>query len=440
MPATELLQEMVRFDTTNPPGNEEPLADMLRGRLEHAGLTASIEKSPAGRASLIARVEGPTDRPALVLVSHLDVVAVEENRWTRDPFGGVEDAGAIWGRGTLDMKGIAAMHIDAVTEFVRSGATPAREIIICAVADEEAGGGEGARWLVGERRELVGFGDGRPTPEALGEGGFGLEGIVDKPIMPIVQGEKSALWMRLTAKGDPGHGSLPPKSQAVVSLARAIAKLSGYGPPRVHPVMREQFEALARATSGPKKGVFKALASGAGRGVAVALAGPLRSSGAVAALLSDTLTPTRFTGGYKTNVVPGEVAVDVDCRLLPDTDIEDFTRRLSKKASSYNVTVETESTHPGPVSAKTGLYRTLEIASEKLPENPVVVPSLSPDITDLRYFRARGATAYGWVPLVLTAELLGTIHGHDERVPVKGFEEACAAMRRVVRSAAATSG
>ena len=428
---------MLRFDTTNPPGNEAPLADMLRAHLDDAGLKTSIEIGPGGRANLIGRIEGPSDRPALVLLSHLDVVGVEADRWTRDPFGGEIDAGAVWGRGALDMKGVGAMHVHAVGELARSGKTPTREVIVCAVADEEAGGKHGAAWLLDERAGAGGWGPGRPPAEVLGEGAFGLEGVIERNVLPVVLGEKTALWVDLIARRDPGHGSVPPLDQAVPALVRALERVSGHGPPRVHPVMREQFAMLADAATGPRKQVFRGLASGAGRVVAAALARPLRSSGATGTLLSDTVTPTILEAGFKNNVVPGEARASLDCRLLPDTDVARFTAGLEAKAAKEGVGVVTRASNTGPVSAKTGLFSLLRSVSEGLASNPVVVPSLTPGFTDLRYFRARGAVAYGWVPLVVTRELLSTIHGHDERIPVEGFLRGCEAMAEAVRRAAA---
>ena len=436
MSAVELLQDLLRQDTTNPPGNEEPAADVLRSYLEDAGLKTHIERSPEGRVNLIAKLEGPADKPALVLLSHTDVVAVERDRWSRDPWSGDISDGAIWGRGALDMKGIAALHAEAAARLAQSGQTPRREVIVCAVADEEAGGEHGASHLVDEHPELVGLDDKRPPPEVLGEGAFGLSGIVDRPLMPVVLGEKSALWLNLIARGKPGHGSLPPRDQAVMNLLAVVGKVSGYTRPRVHDVMREQFEILGQEVEGPRRAVFKALASGARDAIATALAGPLRSAGAVGALLSDTLTPTQVQAGYKHNVVPGEARASFDCRLLPDTDFDSIVNRVKKAATKRSVEVEVAGRHRGPVSNKGPLYSILERASKRLPSNPIVVPSLTAGFTDLRYFRTAGASGYGWVPIVLAPELLETIHGDDERVPEDQFDAGVAAMSEAVLEAA----
>jgi acetylornithine deacetylase/succinyl-diaminopimelate desuccinylase-like protein len=429
----ELLRDLLRVRTINPPGDEAAAASLLETYLSDAGLEIKILMSPEGRTNLIARLDGPQDQPALVLLSHSDVVPAEEENWTRDPFGGGLAEGFIWGRGALDMKSIAVMHAVAVAELARSGHTPAREVIVVMVADEEAGGREGARWLLDEHASQIGFGDGRPAPEVLGEGAYGLTGMLERPVIPIALGEKTAVFFDVIAKGDPGHGALPPQQQAPVNLATLIKEIAGFGTPRVHPVMREQFATLTGAASGTTAAVFRALASPAGGAVARTIAPQLRKAGALGLLLSDSATPTMLAAGYKSNVVPAEARASFDCRLLPDTDIEEFVSSVDKKARRREGFVaNVEQKGHGPVSSKGPLFEILEQASGELVRDAVAAISLSPAITDVRFFRARGATGYGWCPLVLTPELLATIHGHDERVGLEEFETAVSVMSDVV--------
>jgi acetylornithine deacetylase/succinyl-diaminopimelate desuccinylase-like protein len=427
MTALELMRQLVRIDTTNPPGNETEAAELLEADLRGAGLEVELFSDPEGRTSVVGRVPGPRDVPALVLLSHLDIVGVEPESWAHDPFGAEVADGFVWGRGTLDMKGITAMHATAATELVSSGATPTREVIVVAVADEEAGGVHGARWLIDEHPRKVGFHDGS-APHALGEGAFGISGILDRPVIPVARGEKSVVWIDLEATGKPGHGGLPPVDQAPHKLVKAVDRVAGFKPPRVHSVMREQFEILAENASSPASHLFRALASRAGRVAAITLSKPLRERGAIGALLSDTVTPTQISAGYKHNVVPGDATASLDVRLLPDTNVDDFLTSLRKKVGA-GVTVEVQSRHGGPVSDKGRLYELLMEASSPL---GLPLPTLSPAITDLRYFRAKGAAGYGWVPLVLSPELLATIHGHDERVAVDDFDRAVEIFNRVV--------
>lgn len=433
----ELLSELLRIRSINPPGDEGAVAEVLATYLSHAGLETKLLTSPEGRTNLVARLEGPRDRPALVLLSHSDVVPVEEDRWSHDPFAGEVSDGFLWGRGALDMKSIAVMHAVAAAQLAASGQRPARDLIVVMAADEEAGGDQGARWLVDEHPTVVGFDHGRPPPEVLGEGAYGVAGILPRPIVPIALGEKTALWFDVVAQGEPGHGALPPQHQAPVSLAEIVTEIAGFGTPRVHPVMREQFSTLARAGSGPTAAVFRALVSPAGDALSRLLAARLRKAGALGLLLSNSITPTVIAAGYKPNVVPGEARASFDARLLPDTDMEAFISALAKRTEPHGGRVDniTEKGH-GPVSDKGPLFDILHTASTQIAPAAIPTASLTPGITDVRFFRAQGATGYGWSPLVLTPELLATIHGHDERIPVDAFERALTIMSDVVQRAA----
>ena len=439
MADVDLLAELIRIPSVTPDGargdadGEGHVAEVLRGRLDGAGLETRIERSPAGRPNLVARLPGPTDRPALVLLSHTDTVPVEEDAWRHDPFGGEVHDGELWGRGSLDMKGVALLHADAVAALAASGATPTREVVVAAVADEEAGGAEGAQWLVRDRGELVGLREGMPPPEVVGEGGFGLSGLLDRPIMPLVLGEKAPLGVRARATGTPGHGSMPPEDQAVRVLARFVEEVAGPRPTHLHPVMREQFGILAESVGGVEGRLFAALAGPAGAAVLRLVAGQLRRrGGAMGHLVADTVTPTRLDAGYVFNVVPGEATATFDCRLLPDTDPDEVLGWLAGVGRPAGVQVEEVHRWQSPVSRRSEVVELAGEVSAGLSAAPVVVPSLTPGTTDLRWFRARGATGLGWVPLVLSPELLAGFHGHDERVPVEELHRAQQAMDELV--------
>jgi acetylornithine deacetylase/succinyl-diaminopimelate desuccinylase-like protein len=361
-------------------------------------------------------------------------VGVEREHWSHDPFGGELDDGFVWGRGALDMKAIAAMHAEAAAALAQEAGTLTREVIVVAVADEEAGGGEGASWLTKEHAERLGFGDDRPAPEVLGEGAFGLQDIVDRPVMPVAFGEKTAVWLDVTAHGDPGHGALPPLRQAPVQLAHATAALSGFRRPRVHPVMAEQMRRLAPFAGPARRRVMQLLAGPAGRHAVRALHGVLARSGPVGTLLADSVTPTQIATGYKNNVVPSTAKASFDCRILPDRNVEEFADDLRKRAAIYEVDIEVRKSHGGPVSSHTRLFDAIAEACAAMRERPIVVPTLSPGFTDVRHFRRLGATGYGWAPVVLSADLLSTIHGHDERIDIEAFEQGVDVTTRLVRA------
>ena len=431
-----LLRELLCIDTTNPPGREGPAIELLEARLSKAGLECHVYKSPAGRPNLVARVPGPTDRPALVLLSHADVVGVERQHWTHDPFGGDVDEGCVWGRGALDMKSIAVMHAEAAIALAASGRSVQREVIVVVVSDEEAGGGEGAAWLTQTHPAALGFSDERKPPEVLGEGAFGLSDIVNRPVMPVAFGEKTALWLEMSATGDPGHGALPPTDQAITQLAHAVTDVSGFLRPRVHPIMAEQMRTLAPYAGGARSKLMKALGGRAGDILVRALHGAVARSGPVGTLLADSVTPTQLESGFKNNVVPGLAKATFDCRLLPDTSVDEFTADLSRRVERYGTTLSVRGSHGGPVSSRTRLFDAIARACSEMTERPIVVPTLSPGFTDVRHFRRMGATGYGWVPVVLSAASLATIHGHDERIEIEAFEQGVRVMTRLVHDVA----
>jgi acetylornithine deacetylase/succinyl-diaminopimelate desuccinylase-like protein len=440
--AVELLSELVRVPSVNPaaqgdPDGEARVAELLRTPLDAVGLETDVLTSPGGRPSLVARLPGPPDVAPLVLVSHLDVVPVEVDAWSRDPFGGEVVDGELWGRGALDMKGIAVMHVEAAVALAASGATPSREVLLVAVADEEAGGAEGAEWLVRDHPARVGFREGAPPPDALGEGGFGLSGLLPRAVMPIIVGEKSPLGVRARATGAPGHGSLPPTDQAIRNLARFIERVSGPRPARLHPVMRAQFASFAALAGGAQGQLYKLLAGRGGDAAIRALAPLVRArAGVVGNLIADTITPTQLDAGYQQNVVPGEAAAGFDCRLLPDTDADAILRDLAEAGRKLGIEVEQVHRWSSPTSPVGDLFDTIADVSAALPAAPTPIGSLTPGVTDLRFWRARGARAYGWAPVVLSPEQVATFHGHDERIPVEGFRHATAAMAEVVRRVA----
>jgi acetylornithine deacetylase/succinyl-diaminopimelate desuccinylase-like protein len=435
----EVLADLVRHASVGPgrDAGEAAVADDLRHHLDAAGLDTEVVTSPQGRASLVARLPGPTDVAPLVLLSHTDVVPADAEAWRRDPFGGEVVDGELWGRGALDMKGVAVLHAAALVELATSGATPRREVRLVAVADEETGGAEGAGWLASQRPALLGFTDGGPPPEVVGEGAFGLTGILDRPVIPIALGERTPVAIEATATGSSGHASLPPDDQAVLRLLRFVDAVAGHRPAHLHPVMREQFAVLADAADGAAGRLFRVLAGRGGPTAVRALAPVLRArAGAIGHLVADVLTPTTLAAGTAHNVVPGTASATFDARLLPDTDPDALLADLRATGRRHHVEVTERHRDPSPTSTRGPLWAHLVAVSGGLGEGAVVVPSLTPATTDLRVLRRAGATGYGWVPLVLTPELVATVHGSDERVPVAALRRAATAMGDLLRRAA----
>jgi acetylornithine deacetylase/succinyl-diaminopimelate desuccinylase-like protein len=435
--AVEITRQYLRIDTTNPPGNERPAADLLGKILEDAGLEPTIVESDPGRASLVARLPGrpgargvPDDSGrGLILLHHLDVVPAEASEWSVDPFGAEIRDGCLWGRGAIDMKSVGVMQLMAVLALARAGTPLERDVVYVAVADEEAGGLLGAAFLTQQHPDLV------AGTDVINEGGYGLADT-DPPLMACALSEKALLWVRLTARGTPGHGSMPPDDQAIGKLLAALSDLAA-DPPALHisPLVERTFRALA-ARSGPaRRRVLEGLLQPRAQPLLPGLARTMPRHSR--ALLGDVISITRVTSGYKENVVPGTAEATLDCRLLPETDPDEFFRTLTDRMAGHGVTTEVAFSD-GPHGTSEGpLFPLLEeVCSGAFPD-AVFAPVLCPAFTDSRYFRQLGADAYGLVPVMLSDAELATFHGIDERIPLDGLRRGCEVMHEIVTRACA---
>ncbi|MGH9041257.1 MAG: M20/M25/M40 family metallo-hydrolase [Acidimicrobiia bacterium] len=426
--AIEITREYLRIDTTNPPGNERPAADLLAKVLEDAGLPTTILESDPGRASLVARLPGRSGR-GLALLHHLDVVPAEASEWSVDPFGAEIRDGCLWGRGAIDMKSVGVMQLMAVLALARERTPLERDVVFIAVADEEAGGLAGAAFLTREHPDLV------ACVDVINEGGYGLAGT-KPPVMACALSEKALLWVRLTARGTPGHGSMPPDDQAIGKLLAALSDLATH-PPALHisPLVERTFRAMA-AHSGPaRRRMIEGLLRPQARPLLPRLA--KRMPRHQRALLGDVISITRVTSGYKENVVPGTAEATLDCRLLPETDPEAFFAALTDRMAGHGVRAEIAfSDGPHGVSEGPLLPLLEEVCSGAFPE-AAFAPVLCPAFTDSRYFRQLGADAYGLVPVMLSNDELSTFHGIDERIPLDGLRRGCEVMFEIVARACA---
>lgn len=434
--AVALLQEYLRINTTNPPGNEGPAAEFLEAILAGSGIKSKIIKSPAGRPNLVARLHG-NSKNALALMHHMDVVPCDESKWSVDPFGGEVRDGAIWGRGAIDMKGQGLMHVLAfcdLAEAVESGEVDLkRDALLVAVADEEEAGADGAGWLVENHPTEV------ECSELITEGGAGLrDALPGVDAFACAMTEKSFLWLRLIAEGDPGHGSVPPDDQAIIKILNVIAELRRISR-RLHlsPPVARLFSSLASAGDGKLRAAIRAATSPVGPAVLPLIAKQLGP--AQQALLRDTISITQVQAGYKSNVIPGSASATIDCRLLPDTDPDSYLTRLKAIAASHDVRIEEiDIGTSGGISEPGELYHALEVACAREAPTARFVQSVSPGFTDARFWRSTGTSCVGLLPCLLTSELLATIHGDDERIPVDEYLKGCRITAEVLRSVCAT--
>jgi acetylornithine deacetylase/succinyl-diaminopimelate desuccinylase-like protein len=422
----ELLQQLLRFDTSNPPGDERACIEWIKGLLEGLDCEVRIVAERAERPNLIARIAGRGVSPPLLLQGHVDVVAAR-GEWQHEPFAGDLADGYVWGRGALDMKGGVAMLLAAFMRMKASGAQPPGDVILCLLADEEAGSPLGAEFVVREHPELF-----EGVRYSIGEfGGFTMD-VAGRRFYPIMVAEKQVCWTRATLRGPAGHGSMPIRGGAMGRLGRLLHRLDRRRlPVHVTPVARSMIGAIADD-------------------VPVALAMPLRGllvptltdrlldafgeRGRIFdPLLHNTVSATIVGGGEKINVIPDAVSLELDGRLLPGYKPEDLFAELRALAG---VEIDFEVARHDPVAGAPdmALFDTLAGALRELDPSAKAVPMLLPGVTDGRFFSKLGIQTYGFLPMQLPPELpfMQLIHAADERLPADAVEFGTAAIGHVL--------
>ena len=441
----EHLRALIRIPSVNPPG----VADGAAGRdstgaetaaanycaevLTSAGIAAQVLETVPGRGSCFARLPATiaSGEPPLVLLSHVDVVPVDAESWSHDPFGGELVDGVIWGRGAVDMKDMVAMELGVMLALARFGGERSRDVILAAVADEEAGGVFGAGHWVAQRPDLFADAAGRPAAAALNEvGGYAMT-IRGRRVYGIQVAEKGIAWTRLRATGTTGHGSMPHPDNAALKLAEAVTRLASPRPARVTPVVEaflgalELGDVLDAVRAGDEEAALAALEAGVDDPV-------LRRS--LSAMLRDTVTTTMIQVGKKSNVIPGSGEAQIDVRTLPGTNQQALLAELQATVGDLAL-VEPVITMPAveaPGDAPiVGLMRSALLAAD--PEATAAPMMITPG-TDAKALATLGIPTYGFAPLQLAADMpfLSLFHGHDERVPVSALRFGLPVLHEVV--------
>jgi acetylornithine deacetylase/succinyl-diaminopimelate desuccinylase-like protein len=411
----ELCRDLIRMDTSNYGEEEGPgerkAAEHVATLLDEVGIAARLYESEPGRTSVVAQWGGPTGsgRGGLLLHGHLDVVPAAAEDWKVDPFSGEVQDGYVWGRGAVDMKDFDAMLLSVVRDRQRTGRVPERPITLCFTADEEAGGHKGAQVLVEQHADEL-----EHCTEAVGEvGGFSAT-VRGRRMYLIEAAEKGMAWMKLTARGRAGHGSMINRENAVTDLAAAVARIGAHDwPVRLTPTMRTLL-----ASVGELAGV-EATPENAPE-LIEEFGGAARMLGAV---IRNTTNPTMLRAGYKVNVIPTEATAHVDGRFLPGFEDEFFATLAELAGEQVEITHEShQQPWETPYDGDLVDAMTRSILAED--EEAVVAPFLMSGGTDAKHFRKLGMRSYGFAPLRLPAELDFTalFHGVDERVPVDALE------------------
>ena len=418
--AVERLRSYLQIDTTNPPGNEAEAANWLAEILRQGGLEPTLLESPEGRVSLVARwrAEEGVDGPALLLMHHIDVVPADSG-WQHPPFSGRVADGKIWGRGALDVKSLGIAQLEAILSLRAAGVRLTKDVVYLAVADEEAGGGQGAQWLLDAHPEIF-----EGVEAALNEGGNNrtLQGHV--ALWGVEVAQKRPFWLRLTAHGRGGHASgFHPGSaahQLIRGLNRIVERPFQY---RLTEPSRIYFGALSRAMGGDGdvSGYEEMFRSGEPR------AGLMPGQDVY---FVDTLHVTQVEGSSGPNVVARVATARIDGRLLPDTDDEALLAEIRELVGPHiEVEVVLRSDPVPPSPRDTEIWRALE---DVLGVRAPLIPTFLTGTTDSRFFRARGIPAYGFSPFAVDAGDLGGIHGPNESIPVDEFLRGIETMRRVL--------
>jgi acetylornithine deacetylase/succinyl-diaminopimelate desuccinylase-like protein len=421
-----LLQDLIRIDTTNPPGNESACVAHIEKLLVDAGIDYKVLGPSVERTNLVARIPGRGEAPPLLLHAHSDVVPVTGQQWTHPPFEGSIVDGHVWGRGAIDMKGGLAMMLSALFRLVERGERPAGDVVLAVVADEENGSRAGAGHLV---RHHPGLFEG--IRYAIGEeGGAGIE-LAGVRFHPIVVAEKRAAWLRLTLRGPGGHGSrLAPPDTPMARLGRILTALSGVRLPRHQmPAADRMLAALAEALPQPLAGHISRLRADTD-GDAPPAGLPQAEGLQLDSVLRHTVNPTVVRTSDKINMVPAEITVDLDGRILPgDFDVDDFTaelRELIGEDVHTELLLEGSKVHQNRIAEPEfgPFYDRLESLLRRADPDGVPLPMMSPASTDARLFAQLGIRCYGWLPLLLPAgsSYRRMLHCADERVPVDALE------------------
>jgi acetylornithine deacetylase/succinyl-diaminopimelate desuccinylase-like protein len=408
----EICSDLIAIDTSNfgdePGPGERKAAEHVGQLLDEVGIAVEVIESEPGRTSLVARWGGDTGEPVLVH-GHLDVVPAAAEDWSVHPFSGEVKDGVVWGRGAVDMKDFDAMLLSTVRARARAGEVPARPLVICFTADEEAGGAKGAGHLVEAHRDL--FDD---CTVAVGEvGGFSTT-VRGRRVYLVEAAEKGMAWVRLTARGSAGHGSMRHPDNAVTALAAAVARIGRHEwPVRLTPTMEVLLAAVAEL-AGTEATPANAEALVEEFGTASRMLG---------AVIRNTANPTMLDAGYKVNVVPGTATARVDGRFLPGYEDEFWDTLAVLAGPEVEVTRDVhlagiETTYDGDVAEA--------MTAALLAEDPgaIVAPYLMSAGTDAKHWQSLGMRCFGFTPLRLPEDLDFTalFHGVDERVPVDSLE------------------
>jgi len=425
------LSDMIRINTSNPPGNEMAVAKYISGVLQKEGISNEAVEITSGRGVVIGRLQaGPLPDPAnaLMLLAHQDTVGVDPTKWSVDPFGAVIRDGYLYGRGSIDDKAMLAANLATMVALKRSGARLARDIVFLASADEEQGGSASIKVVIEKYWDKI------ACAYALNEGGRVMLKDGKVQYVGIQASEKVSYNVIVTATGPSGHGSMPRPDNAVVHLAAAIAKLGTYQvPAEPNTITRRYFEQLAKIEENDTAKWMRALEQPERADLAVkhlSEESPMWNS-----MLRDSVVPTMINAGFRNNVIPSQATANLNVRMLPGHSIDELIGQLSKVVNDPQIRFKL-APDPGenaPPSDITGpLYKTIERIAPQDFSGAIAIPFLSTGATDSASLRLHKVQAYGLNPFPLMESDDARVHGDDERIPLESFRKGVAFLYHVV--------
>jgi len=424
----DTLGTLIRFDTTNPPGDEGPCLDYLTSLFQARGIACLMMGASAERPNLVVRVPGRGQAPPLLMQGHVDVVTTAGQRWKHPPFGGDVVDGWMWGRGALDMKGGVAMMVTALLRCLDQHRPPSGDVVFCCLADEEAGGTLGAQYLVQEHAELF-----EGIRHGIGEGGASTQHIGGRQFYPIMVAEKRACRLRITLRGPGGHASRSHHGGTMAKLGEVLRALDRSRlPVHVTPVAAEYMQGISGAASEPARSRLRALLDVTRTDAVLDTMGEEASR--FDPILHHTINATIVRAGEKINVIPSEATIDLDGRMLPGFEPEEFVAEV-RHVVGLGPEIEILGVGPRLQPAERGhFYELLCEVIQELEPQAVTVPLLMTGATDQRHFAQLGIDGYGYLPLRLPRGFgQETVHAADERVPVAALDFGTEALFQVLQ-------
>jgi acetylornithine deacetylase/succinyl-diaminopimelate desuccinylase-like protein len=424
------LQEYIRIQTINPPGNEIEGVKFFKKILEAETIPCKGFEASPGRGSLLATLKGNGKKKPILLLNHIDVVPVEKESWSVDPFAGVVRDGYLYGRGALDDKSMGIVEMMALLILKREKIPLKRDVLFFAAADEETGGGWGVDWAIENVPPL------REAEYCLNEGGaiiLNKDGTADQ--YGISSGQKVLFQLEVKAKGTSGHASRPLPDNPNVKLVNALDRVTKWETPyNILPMVKEYFQKLAPKQPPAERGFWEDIEKGLRD---PAFSKRLASSPIFNPMIRDTISLTILRGGSKINVIPSESTASLDCRLIPGSSKEDFLKEIKKRlGDEIEVKVVSESRSLPPSSLDTDLFQTIQGFAAKNDPGCPVVPVLLSGATDSRFLREKGVVTYDFCPFRLAESDLKTEHGNDERIALENLRFGMKMLVEVIKEVA----